>query len=103
VVFSIDRLPSRESPGPEIETTREELVAGRPWVAMGNFSRPATTVYSPKGEYGYCGRRVSRWGYWVLAMDLEGADACDQLASKEITPVLLKYRVPGEGHPGSCP
>jgi len=37
------------------------------------------------------------WGYRVLAMDLEGTDACDQLASKEITAVLLKYRVPGEG------
>ena len=36
-------------------------------------------------------------GYWLLAMDLEGTEVCDWLASRGITAVLLKYRVPGEG------
>jgi acetyl esterase/lipase len=33
-------------------------------------------------------------GYNVLAIDLEGTEACDWLTSKGITCVLLKYRVP---------
>ena len=33
-------------------------------------------------------------GYGVLAIDLEGTDACDWLTSKGVTCVLLKYRVP---------
>jgi acetyl esterase/lipase len=33
-------------------------------------------------------------GYNVLAIDLEGTEACDWLTSNHITCVLLKYRVP---------
>jgi hypothetical protein len=33
-------------------------------------------------------------GYNNLAIDLEGTDICDWLASEGITAVLLKYRVP---------
>jgi acetyl esterase/lipase len=33
-------------------------------------------------------------GYNVLAIDLEGTEACDWLTSRGITCVLLKYRVP---------
>ena len=33
-------------------------------------------------------------GYNVLAIDLEGTEACDWLTSEGITCVLLKYRVP---------
>jgi hypothetical protein len=36
-------------------------------------------------------------GYWLLAIDLEGTEVCDWLASGGITAVVLKYRVPGEG------
>src|SRR5205823_6108141 len=36
--------------GPENGTTTvtNSLVAGKPWVAVGNVSRPTMTVYSPK-------------------------------------------------------
>jgi acetyl esterase/lipase len=87
------------STGPEDHTTtRESLVTGRPWVAVGNVLRPTMTVYSPKGKN--TGAAVVVFpggGYTVLAIDLEGTEVCDWLTSKGITCVLLKYRVPGVG------
>jgi len=41
--------------------------------------------------------RVSRRGYQILAIDIEGTEACDWLTSRGITCILSKYRVPGEG------
>lgn len=71
------------------------LVGGKPWVYVDNVSRPTMTVYSPRG--GNTGAAVVVFpggGYNVLAIDLEGTEACDWLTSKGITCVLLKYRVP---------
>jgi hypothetical protein len=31
-------------------TGKESLVAGRPWVYVGNVSKPTMTVYSPKAK-----------------------------------------------------
>ena len=56
------------------------------------------TVYSPKGKN--TGAAVVVFpggGYQILAIDLEGTEACDWLTSKGITCVLLKYRVPNSG------
>jgi len=95
---------ARPVTGPEVETTTEELAAGRPWVTVGNVSRPTMTVYSPDGKN--TGAAVVVFpggGYLVLSMDLEGTEVCDWLTSKGITAVLLKYRVPGKGHPRSGP
>ena len=95
---------ARPVTGPEVETTTEELAAGRPWVTVGNVSRPTMTVYSPDGKN--TGATVVVFpggGYLVLSMDLEGSEVCDWLTSKGITAVLLKYRVPGKGHPRSGP
>src|SRR6202050_5965115 len=43
---------ARHVAGPEAaETTgKDSLVAGRPWVAVENVSRPTMTVYSPVGK-----------------------------------------------------
>ena len=60
-----------------------------------NVSVPTMTVYSPKGNN--TGAAVVVFpggGYNILAIDLEGTEACDWLTSKGITCVLLKYRVP---------
>ncbi len=88
---------ARPAKGPEtVETTgKDSLVAGRPWVAVSNVSRPTMTVYSPTGKN--TGAAVVVFpggGYEILAIDLEGTEACDWLTSKGITCVLLKYRVP---------
>lgn len=83
-------------PGPETETLRtEHLIAGKPWLAATNVSRPTLTVYVPKGKR--TGAAVVVFpggGFEVLAMDLEGTEACDWLTSHGVACVLLKYRVP---------
>ncbi len=93
--------------GPEVETTtgKESLVAGRPWVYVGNVSRPTMTVYSPtEKNTGAAVVVFPGGGYQILAIDLEGTEVCDWLTSKGIACVLLKYRVPGEGmYPKSGP
>jgi acetyl esterase/lipase len=88
---------ARPATGPEVATTtgKDSLVAGRPWVAVDNVSRPTMTVYSPKGKN--TGAAVVVFpggGYQILAIDLEGTEVCDWLVSRGITCVLLKYRVP---------
>ncbi len=84
--------------GPEFDKRGESLVAGRPWVQVGNVSRPTMTVYSPTGKNTSAAVVVfPGGGYQILAMDLEGAEVCDWLTSKGITCVLLKYRVPNTG------
>lgn len=86
--------------GPEyaVTVTGKDLVAGKSWVAVENVTRPTMTVYSPKGKNtGVAVVVFPGGGYTILAIDLEGSEACDWLTSKGITCVLLKYRVPGEG------
>jgi acetyl esterase/lipase len=85
--------------GPEFAEMvgKKDFVAGRPWVAVENVSRPTMTIYSPTGKN--TGAAVVVFpggGYTILAIDLEGTEVCDWLTSKGITCVLLKYRVPGE-------
>ena len=66
--------------GPEsaTPTAKEWFVAGRPWIAVGNVSRPTMTVYTPEGRN--TGAAVVVFpggGYWELAIDLEGTEVCD--------------------------
>src|SRR6185437_6458849 len=93
--------------GPENETKviRDPLVAGRPWVEVGNVVHPTMTIYPPMGvNTGEAVVVFPGGGYWALAIDLEGTEVCDWLTSKGITCVLLKYRVPGvEKEPRSGP
>jgi acetyl esterase/lipase len=92
--------------GPEVTATdNESLVAGKPWVWVGEVSQPTMTVYSPTGKN--TGAAVVVFpggGYQILAIDLEGTEVCDWLTSKGITCVLLKYRVTDVGpYPKSGP
>lgn len=92
-----DKVPDAQAmPGPETETLRtEHLVAGRPWMAVTNVSRPTLTVYAPTVKN--TGAAVVVFpggGFQVLAIDLEGSEICAWLTSRGITCVLLKYRVP---------
>ncbi len=91
---------ARPVTGPETlaVTGSQELVAGRPWTFVGNVSKPTITVYFPsRKNTGAAVLVFPGGGYQILAIDLEGTEVCDWLASKGITCVLLKYRVPGEG------
>lgn len=91
-------------PGPETETPRtDDLVAGRPWLAVTNVTRPTMTVYAPKGKN--TGAAVVVFpggGFQVLAIDLEGTEACHWLTSNGVTCVLLKYRVPSAPYDWRC-
>ena len=87
--------------GPELSATvvdatgSPKLVGGRPWVYVDRVSQPTMTVYSPLGSNtGVAVVVFPGGGYSILAIDLEGTEACDWLTSKGITCVLLKYRVP---------
>jgi acetyl esterase/lipase len=84
-------------PGPEYaeKTDAKDLVAGEPYMYINDVSRPTMTVYSPKGKNtGVAVVVFPGGGYEILAIDLEGTEACDWLTAKGITCVLLKYRVP---------
>jgi acetyl esterase/lipase len=89
---------ARAALGPEkVETDSDpkELVAGKPWLYISNVSQPTMTLYSPKAKN--TGAAVIVFpggGYEILAVDLEGTEACDWLVQRGITCVLLKYRVP---------
>ena len=92
---------ARPVKGPEVSGTvvdsagRPKLVGGKAWIYVDRVSQPTMTVYSPVGSN--TGAAVVVFpggGYNVLAIDLEGTEACDWLTSKGITCVLLKYRVP---------
>jgi acetyl esterase/lipase len=75
--------------------TKKHLVGGRPWTYVNNVSQPTLTVYSPQGRN--TGAAIVVFpggGYNVLAIDIEGTEACDWMTSLGITCVLLKYRVP---------
>ncbi len=85
----------------EIDTTtpKENLIAGKPLIRLGNVSLPTITIYSPAANKNTGAAIVVFPGgaYRILAIDLEGTEVCDWLNSSGITCVLLKYRVPDTG------
>ena len=88
------------SAGPEIDTTtsKDQLIAGKPLIRLGNVSIPTMTVYPPKGKNTGAAMVVfPGGGYRILAIDLEGTEVCDWLTSSGVTCILLKYRVPDSG------
>jgi len=91
---------AQPNPGPEIDTTtaKDNLIAGKPLIRLGNVSTPTLTLYSPRVENNGAAVVVFPGGtYRILAIDLEGTEVCDWLNSAGITCALLKYRVPGSG------
>ena len=96
VVRDAKLVEGAEVSGTVVDATgSKKLVGGRPWVYVDRVSQPTMTVYSPVGiNTGAAVVVFPGGGYNVLAIDLEGTEACDWLTSKGITCVLLKYRVP---------
>jgi acetyl esterase/lipase len=86
--------------GPEY-VTNVPSATGNPWVAVCNVAQPTMTVYSPNGtNTGVAVLVFPGGGYNCLAIDIEGTEICDWLASRGMTAVLLKYRVPDSGPHG---
>ena len=85
---------------PEVNTTtaKDNMIAGKPVIRLGNVSTPTLTVYSPKQKNTGAAVVVFPGGaYRILAIDLEGTEVCDWLNSVDITCILVKYRVPDSG------
>jgi acetyl esterase/lipase len=95
-----DRQPVKE-PEFALSSGATFLVAGRSATEVDNVTRPTMTIYPAQGKN--TGAAVVVFpggGFSVLAIDLEGTEACDWLTAKGITCVLLKYRVPDSGPHG---
>lgn len=61
-------------------------------------TKPTLTIYSPtKNNSGIAVVVFPGGGFHDLAIDLEGTEICEWLASHGITGILLKYRVPNSG------
>lgn len=90
-------------PGPETMKSSEKLLAGKPVTAVSNVTQPTMTVYEPTGKNsGAAVVVIPGGGFHILAMDLEGTEACDWLTSHGVTCVLLKYRVPSKPYEWKC-
>ncbi|MGA2579925.1 MAG: alpha/beta hydrolase [Bryobacteraceae bacterium] len=90
--------PPNAAPEMDTTTAKDNLIAGKPLIRLGNVSTPTLTVYTPRDKN--TGAAVVVFpggGYRILAMDLEGTEVCDWLNSTGITCVLVKYRVPDSG------
>ena len=83
----------------DMTTPKDNLIAGRPLVRLGNVTEPTLTLYlAPKaGNTGAAVVVFPGGGYSILAIDLEGTEVCDWLNSIKVNCLLLKYRVPGSG------
>jgi hypothetical protein len=76
------------NPPPEVDTTtaKDNLIAGKPLIRLGNVSSPTLTLYTPR--FTNTGAAVAVFpggGYRILAIDLEGTEVCDWLNSAGIT------------------
>jgi acetyl esterase/lipase len=83
---------------PESVKKAAKVVAGKPWIWIADVSQPTISIYSPTTKN--TGAAVIVFpggGFNGLAIDLEGTEICEWLASQGITGILLKYRVPNSG------
>jgi acetyl esterase/lipase len=88
--------------GPErdITTATDPLIAGKRIIKLTDVSEPTLTLYKPDAaaNSGAAVLVLPGGGYRILAYDLEGTEVCAWLNSIHVTCVLVKYRVPYEGH-----
>ncbi len=88
--------------GQERDTTApgDSLIAGRKIIKLGDISEPTLTLYKA-GKTQQNSPAVLVFpggGYQILAYDLEGTEVCTWLNSIHVSCVLVKYRVPFQGH-----
>ena len=82
----------------DMTTAKDNLVAGKPVIRLGNVSSPTLTIYAPPQNNTGAGVVVfPGGGYRILAIDLEGSEVCEWLNSAGVTCALVKYRVPNTG------
>ena len=88
--------------GPEYDptTARDRFVSGKLMIRITNVGKPELLVYSPPaGKNNGAAALVFPGGsYLRLSYNLEGTEVCDWLNSIGMTCLLVKYRVPENGH-----
>ena len=93
-------------PGPEYavtRTSRRPQFAGKSVTGIRNVSQPTMTVFAPQVKSSGAAVVVfPGGGFQVLAIDLEGTEACRWLTSLGVTCVLVKYRVPSAPYRWQC-
>jgi acetyl esterase/lipase len=88
--------------GPEVDPTTDanRIVSGKLTIRVTNVSKPSLTVYSPETSKnnGAAALVFPGGSYIRLAYNIEGTEVCDWLNSLGMTCILVKYRVPEDGH-----
>ena len=88
--------------GPEIDPSKdsERMVSGKPTTRITNVSKPNLVVYSPPAgkNTGAAALVLPGGSYTRLAYEHEGTEVCEWLNSIGMTGILVKYRVPEDGH-----
>jgi acetyl esterase/lipase len=87
--------------GPEKDSTlpADPFIAGQKIIKLTNVSDPTVAIFKAAGSKPAPAVLVlPGGGYKILAYDLEGTEVCTWLNSIHVTCVLLKYRVPYDGH-----
>ncbi len=88
--------------GPEIDPTTDanRIVSGKVTIRVTNVSHPSLTVFAPPAgkNTGAAALVFPGGAYLRLSYNLEGTEVCDWLNSIGMTCVLVKYRVPEQGH-----
>jgi len=96
-----DRAPGAPANPPaeaDMTTAKDNLIAGKPLIRLGNVSSPTLTIYAPlQNNTGAAVVVFPGGGYNILAIDLEGTEVCAWLNSVGATCALVKYRVPNTG------
>ena len=87
---------------PERDVTKDTdtLIDGHRTARLTNVTNPTITVYAPPADKNTRTAALvfPGGGYLRLAWTGEGIDTCDWLTSVGVTCLLVKYRVPEEGH-----
>ena len=89
--------PPSAGPEADVTTAKDNLIAGKPLIRLGNVSNPTLTLYTPRNNSGAAVVVFPGGGYRILAIDLEGTEVCEWLNSAGVTCALVKYRVPNSG------
>jgi len=91
-------VPANPPAEADTTTAKDNLIAGKPLIRLGNVSSPTLTVYEARNNTSGAAVLVfPGGGYHILAIDLEGTEVCDWLNSAGVTCMLVKYRVPDTG------
>lgn len=88
--------------GPEFDPTTDanRVVSGKNTIRVTNVSQPALTVYAPPSakNSGAAALVFPGGSYIRLTYNIEGTEVCDWLNSIGMTCIVVKYRVPEDGH-----